>query len=198
MDWDASLLDDCDIEENGVDKDAIGENRQQQTDKVKIPLPSNLSEVQCHRFGILGLWQKELKLREANDALHEIRLALANKAVLFRTDVRHASSHAKTTRAWSKVHSMDTILQRHTSVYRQCRKAIIDLGADELCLNRYRPLKDEDLKVTAAAAGPNSRGHCNDTLAWFWSMDVPRDTEANDWMSECEPRADCRDLADFV
>ena len=96
------------------------------------------------------------------------------------------------------MHSMDTILQRHTSVYRQCRKAIIDLGANKLCLNRYWPLKDEDLKVTTAAAGPNSRGHRNDTLAWFWSMDVPRDTEANDWMSKCEPRANFRDLADFV
>ena len=57
---------------------------------------------------------------------------------------------------------------------------MIYLGADKFCLNRYRPLKDEDLKVTTAAAGPNSRGHRNDTLAWFWSMDVPRDTEDND------------------
>ena len=121
IDWDASLLDDCDLEESAADKDAIGEDRRQQTDKVKIPLPSNLGKTECRHFRILGLRQKELKLRkgQANDALHEIRLALANKAVLFRTDIRHASSHAKTTRAWSKVHSMDAILHRHTSVYRQ-------------------------------------------------------------------------------
>ncbi|KAF8442797.1 hypothetical protein L210DRAFT_3396998 [Boletus edulis BED1] len=32
---------------------------------------------------------------------------------------------------------------------------------------------------------PNARGHRNDKLAWFWSMDIPKDTEGSDWMSEC-------------
>jgi hypothetical protein len=62
---------------------------------------------------------------------------------------------------------------------------MVNLGADEDVLTRYQLLKDADLKITAAAAAPNSRGNCNDRLAWFWLMDVPRDTEANDWMSEC-------------
>jgi hypothetical protein len=62
---------------------------------------------------------------------------------------------------------------------------MINLGADEDICTRYQLLKDEDLKISAAATAPNSRGHRNDWLAWFWSMDVPRDTEADDWMSEC-------------
>ena len=48
-------------------------------------------------------------------------------------------------------------------------------------------MKREDLKVSAAVADPNARGHRDDTLAWFWTMDVPWDTEVNDWMSECKP-----------
>ncbi|KIK71983.1 hypothetical protein PAXRUDRAFT_800527, partial [Paxillus rubicundulus Ve08.2h10] len=30
----------------------------------------------------------------------------------------------------------------------------------------------------------NARGHRDSTLAWFWTMDVQRDAELNDWMSE--------------
>ncbi|KAF8422996.1 hypothetical protein L210DRAFT_863702, partial [Boletus edulis BED1] len=44
------------------------------------------------------------------------------------------------------------------------------------------PLRAEDLKVSAAAAMPNARGHQNNKLAWFWSMDIH--TERSDWMSE--------------
>ena len=73
------------------------------------------------------------------------------------------------------------------------------MGKSEKDKSRKRSNRNnEDLKVTTAAAGPNSRGHRNDTLAWFWSMDVPRDTEDNDWMSKCELHAEFRDLADFV
>lgn len=53
----------------------------QQPHRDKIPLPSTLGMKACKQFGILGLRDNELKLREgqANDALHEIQIALANK-----------------------------------------------------------------------------------------------------------------------
>ena len=73
---------------------------------------------------------------------------------------------------------------------------MISLGADDLLLNRYQPLLEGDLKVSTAAAAPNSRGHHDERLAWFWSMDVPQDTEANDWMSECGSCANIEYLAD--
>ena len=44
---------------------------------------------------------------------------------------------------------------------------MVQLEADEAMLSRYQALRDEK-------------------LAWFWGMDVPRDTEANDWMFECK------------
>ena len=122
--------------------------------------------------------EQELRLRmgQANDMPHEIRLALAEKAVLFQTDVQHASSHQKTTRAWEKVTSVDGLLQRHASVYRRCRKAMMQLEADEAMLSRYRALWDEDLKVNMAAAALNARGLRNEKLAWFWGMDGRADT----------------------
>ncbi|KAF8547467.1 hypothetical protein OG21DRAFT_1527140 [Imleria badia] len=162
-------------------------------DQAKLPLPSMLGQSKCKQLGPEALIEQELRLRtgQANDALHEILMALAKKAVLFRTDVRHASSYAKTTRAWGRVNVVDAVLHRHAAIYKASRKAMVKLGADALMLNRYQALREEDLKVnTAAAAAPNTRGLCNESLSWFWMMDIPRDTEASDWMSESKAMRD--------
>ena len=63
---------------------------------------------------------------------------------------------------------------------------MIALNASGNTLNQYKMLRKEDLKISATIADPNARGHRDDTLAWFWTMDVPRDTEVNDWMCECK------------
>ena len=180
-------LDGSDWDNDSSDDDEREEIGDQRPDQVRLPLPSMLGRDKCRELGIGDLAQQELQLRtgQANDALHEIRIALADKAVLFRTDVRYASNQAKTTRAWGKVNALDSVLHRHASVYRRCRIAMTRLDADNDILQRYQHLRDEDLKVTTAAASPNVRGLRNRKLAWFWSIDVPRDTEANDWMSEC-------------
>ncbi|KIK73266.1 hypothetical protein PAXRUDRAFT_64550, partial [Paxillus rubicundulus Ve08.2h10] len=69
-------------------------------------------------------------------------------------------------------------------VYRACQRAMISLGADEGTLVRYQVLEKEHLKVNMAVLDPNAQGHQDSTLAWFWTMDVQRDAEVNDWMSE--------------
>ncbi|KIK75530.1 hypothetical protein PAXRUDRAFT_18923 [Paxillus rubicundulus Ve08.2h10] len=61
---------------------------------------------------------------------------------------------------------------------------MIALGARNAILAQYQALSKNHLKVSSAVAKPNARGHRNDTLPWFWSMDVARDAEANNWMME--------------
>ena len=79
---------------------------------------------QADRLGLLIMVDQELRLREgqANDALHELRVLLAHKAVIFWTDVRHAGTYNMTTRAWGKVGSVDVRVQRHAAIYCWCRK----------------------------------------------------------------------------
>jgi len=91
-----------------------------------------------------------------------------------------------TMRAWGKVGSADVRVQRHVAIYHWCRKQMIALNASSNLLNQYKMLTKEDLKISAAIANPNARGHRDDTLAWFWTMDVLRDTEVNNRMSECK------------
>lgn len=191
-----AYYDDRQIDSLGRDSQAehmeeINEFMDKRPEQVSLPLPSNLGIQRCKGLGAEPLVALELSLRvgQANDALHEIRLALADKAVLFRTEVRHSKSQARSTRAWGKVHAADAIVTRHCKMYRTCRTAMVALGADEELLSRYELLRDEDLKVSTAVVMPNSRDHRNASLAWFWTMDIPRDTEMNDWMSECKSRS---------
>lgn len=153
---------------------------------VVIPLPSNIGIERCAEWGVTDLVLQEISLREgqANDALHAIRVNLADKAVLFRTTIRSAKSQARSTRAWARVHSVDRILHFNVQIYSKCRRQLVHLGADDL-LTKFRPLEKADLKATTVVADPNARGQRNSTLAWFWSIDVQGDSTSNDWMNEC-------------
>ncbi|KAG1787530.1 uncharacterized protein HD556DRAFT_1312716 [Suillus plorans] len=152
---------------------------------VVIPLPSNISIERCAQWGVADLVLQEISLREgqANDALHAIRVNLADKAILFCTTVWSAKSQARSTRAWARVHSVDKVLHLNAQIYSKCHKQLIHLGADDL-LTKYRPLEKADLKATTVVADPNVHGQRNNTLAWFWSIDVEGDSANNDWMNE--------------
>ncbi|KAI5991057.1 hypothetical protein F5J12DRAFT_727450 [Pisolithus orientalis] len=76
------------------------------------------------------------------------------------------------------------MVQQHAAIYCQCQKQLIALGAGEDILGKYQELNRADLTVSATIADPNARGHCDDTLAWFWTMDIPWDSAMNDRMSE--------------
>ena len=133
------------------------------------------------------LVDQELSLRQgqANDCLHEMRLALVDKSMIFWQDVRHAQNYNLMTQAWGQIASMDLTLNWHASLYCQCHQQMAALGTDADILIWYQELHVSDLNVTTAISDPNARGHCDDRLAWFWTMDVPHDTDRNDWMSEC-------------
>lgn len=152
-----------------------------------IPLPSNLGPVQCSHLKVDDLVSLEIELRkgQANDALQKLRLHLSHKAILFRTVVRNAKSQSKSTRAWSQVTSVGHAITTNASIYNHARMRMISLGVDEDVLRKYQPLLREHLKVTTAIADPNARGQRNDSLAWFWSVDVDEMSSKDDWMLEC-------------
>ncbi|KIM60190.1 hypothetical protein SCLCIDRAFT_26835 [Scleroderma citrinum Foug A] len=80
---------------------------------------------------------------------------------------------------------MDLTLNWHASLYCRCRQQMAALGTNADILIWYQELHASDLSVTTAISNPNARGHHDDRLAWFWTMDVPHDTDRNNWMSEC-------------
>ena len=80
------------------------------------PLPSYIRVDRLWELGLEILVDQELSLRQgqANDCLHEIRLALADKSMIFRQDVRHAQNYNLMTRAWGRCElkwSIGSVLQ---------------------------------------------------------------------------------------
>ncbi|KAG1726916.1 hypothetical protein EDB19DRAFT_1833264 [Suillus lakei] len=144
---------------------------------IHVPLPSNIGEVRCRELGLTNLMKEEIALREgqANDALHAIRVHLGDKALIFCNTVRLAKSQASSTRAWTRVRSVETAVNLNASIYSKCQSQLAKLPDHDL-LKKYLPLKKEDLKASSAVADPNARGQRDTTLSWFWSLDVQGDT----------------------
>ncbi|KAG2337859.1 hypothetical protein BDR05DRAFT_894553 [Suillus weaverae] len=173
------------LEEDQIDE-MVDEFRLFKPEKMVLPMPSTLGPAKCAELGAAHLIQHELALLEgqANDALHNIEVHLADKAIIFRTTIRMAKSQAMSTRAWAQVHSVDRVVSINASIYSKCWTQLANLGADNELLERYCPLLKEHLKVSTAIADPNSRGQRNNTLTWFWSMDVEGDSCNSDWLNE--------------
>ncbi|KAG2356503.1 hypothetical protein BDR07DRAFT_1380756 [Suillus spraguei] len=123
-----------------------------------IPLPSNLGVDQCRHCMAEDLILLEMSLHEgqANDALHNLRIHLCNKAILFRTTVRQAKSQALKTQVWSQVTSVQQAVSLHASIYTKTRKQMIQLEPGQDQLQKYKPLLHEQLKISTAVGNPNA------------------------------------------
>lgn len=178
------------LDQTGIDndpKDIFNTIPCGSVEAVVLLLPSYIGLEKCQELGLDSLVEQEVHLRQgqSNDALHEIHLALADKAVLFQTDVRHSRNYNMTSWAWKKVAATDATVKRYAMVYCRCRQQMVALGAEPTILDHYQTLDKKDLIVSTTVSDPNARGHWYDSLAWFWTMDIPKDTNTNDWMSEC-------------
>ncbi|KIK13806.1 hypothetical protein PISMIDRAFT_118191 [Pisolithus microcarpus 441] len=151
-----------------------------------VPLPSKFGSAYCkaNKFHHLAEMELELHMGQANDALHGLHLALADKAVIFRGIVRPATNYSMRTRAWQMIHSIDTSIKQCAAIYRQCRLAMIALGAGSEILDRYQELQKSHLSTSAAAFTQGAHDHRGSQLPWFWTIDIPKDTDSKSWLSE--------------
>lgn len=154
---------------------------------ISLHLPSHLGRRWCNKNGAEDLAKAELRLREGqlNDSLHQIRIALGHKSYLFRNDVRPARTQRLKTRAWAEVHGVESMVQHYARVYTRSRQAIVDLGAGTSLLDRYNVLKPQDLTVKTSAIAPYVSGQRNQSLPWFWTMEVQRGADVGEWMEDC-------------
>ncbi|KAG1765465.1 hypothetical protein EV702DRAFT_1051002 [Suillus placidus] len=118
------ILDDFD--DDPADFAEISDTWTNSSELTAIPLPSNLGVDRCRHCMAEDLIPLEMLLHEgqANDALHNLRIHLCNKAILFQTTV--------------------TLVQQavslYSSIYTKTRKQMmqLELGKDQL--QKYKPL----------------------------------------------------------
>ncbi|KAI6112665.1 hypothetical protein F5141DRAFT_1063058 [Pisolithus sp. B1] len=177
-----NILVDNDTSSNGGNSDCSADDMQD-TDTFAdptsptLPLPSNLGADWCCDIGIHQLAEMELELHiaQANDALHGLHLAFADKAVIFRGVVRSATNYSMRTWAWQMVHSIDRSVKQYS---------MIALGAKPEILGQYQELQKSHLTTSTAAFTQGVHDHRASQLPWFWSIDIPRDTSSKSWLTE--------------
>lgn len=154
---------------------------------VPILLPSSLGFEWCVRRGAEALAVTEAKLRraQANDAIHNMRLALGFKSALFRDQVRHANSQRTKTRAWDAIHSVDTTAHQHARIYSMARDAYLKISDADTDGPELPKLRLEDLRVHTAILGATQVGQRNTQLSWIWSFGTSVHEDGT-WNDECK------------
>lgn len=154
---------------------------------ISLHLPSHFGSNWCNANGAEDLAKAELRLREGqlNDSLRDIRDTLGRKSYVFRKEVRSARSQKLKIHAWADLHAVESSVQHHARVYVRAWKALADLGAGTDLLDRYKVLRRQDLSIKTSIIAPHVRGQRNKSLAWFWTMEVERDSDLVKWMEDC-------------
>jgi hypothetical protein len=154
---------------------------------MSLSLPSYIVQEDRARLGLEELAIQEIELRQgqANDSLDGLRLALADKSLAFRTDVRQSKSTTSKTKAWDTVKAAGARVHKHARAYNRARLALIRLGAGDEILDIYKPIREEDLKVSGDIVEENRYDQKRDQLAWFWRIGVQSKADPGSWMEEC-------------
>jgi hypothetical protein len=154
---------------------------------LSIILPSSLRWEWCIQNNVQNLAEKEAKLRvaQANDAVHGMRLTLGFKSALFRGQVRPANTQRTKTRAWDAVHSADATVNHHARNYSMAREAYLQIQQAYSVGPELPQLRLADLRVGTAILDPAEVRQHNTQLSWIWSFGKTVDKDGT-WMDECE------------
>jgi hypothetical protein len=148
--------------------------------KSMLYLPSYFGAELCEKIGRAEVMKMEVGLREgqAYEALEDLRVALAQKALLFRTKVRNSDNTKEAARAWTSVNNKSASINKYAATYRSAYQALKNLDA----LNdNFLPLSNDQLKIPADITEENRIGQKSDSLAWFWKIGQ----KIEDGMEEC-------------
>ena len=118
--------------------------------------------------------------------LENLWVALGHKALLWWMKVQPANTNKKRTRAWDDIKAACCQVEKHARSYYRARRAMINLGADEETMIRYKVIERTDLKMSGDVVDPSRLGQRNDALAWFWRMPGNNEDQYDSWMQECK------------
>jgi hypothetical protein len=115
-------------------------------------------------------------------------LALGEKAMSFRADVRNAKSQRTSQRAWANIHKHDSDARKHRNIYNHARAALIRLDHLPEFLATLHDITEHDMKMSGDLTEENRYGQRSDTLAWFWRLDdgLSGEDELSPRMKECK------------
>lgn len=170
----------------GTPANTLDDTSYPEDDSLLMPSYLDASQRSSKEIQKLALQELQLRQAQANDSLESLRLALANKSLRFRKDVRTSKTYTTRNSAWLCVDQESAKVSKHTASYNRARNAMLALQAPDSILSKYLPISHEDLKMPSDILEENRVGQRSDTLAWFWRMGQQGDASMNsEWHKEC-------------
>ncbi|KAI0069716.1 hypothetical protein K474DRAFT_1680716, partial [Panus rudis PR-1116 ss-1] len=158
-------------------------------EKQTISLPSSYGHEVCTKdLESLAWTEFTLRKGQANDALHNLRVAIGHKSFIHRTQQRPNAPtrpYRKRLRTMKDINGLALSIDVSSNIYKLARNAMLELGMDleEDAADIYKELKKEDVKASTAVVEPNARGQRNEHLSWIWHIRDP-DQPNPHWMDE--------------
>ena len=119
--------------------------------------------------------QVELDLRkgQANDALHTIRLHVAEKSFIYGAGVRKGNNtanlgHRGRQKAFGEAHILEAKIRHQARIYEAARQCMESLGMSTEDREKYPKLMKSDTNASTAVVDFNARGQRNEGLSWIW------------------------------
>ncbi|KAG2111109.1 hypothetical protein DEU56DRAFT_762242 [Suillus clintonianus] len=178
-DWEAhvaDLEDDSELVDDEISAEDMG-----------LWMPSSVLHDQVTSAHLLALQAEELELRrgQANDCLEKIRLALGDKAVIYRQHFRSADSVWTGTRSKQEAQRCRIKIDKYVRSYQRARSAMERLGMDRESLETvYQEILAEQLSIDKEVTEENRFGQGSDKLAWFWRVNNGKQDQTDTWMDE--------------
>ncbi|KAN0078144.1 hypothetical protein V8E55_010201 [Tylopilus felleus] len=157
--------DDLEDEENAPVESPLAEH-------LKLAMPSAWDIALLKDAGLEPLVKEEVQLRigQANDRLEKLRTHLGHKSVLFWMNFQSSSSVRTDTRSKQDIRRVVLKINQDVRSYHHAREALIQLQASKDILQRYQPIKPEELGVSKDITEENQFGQSSDVLPWFWRI----------------------------
>jgi hypothetical protein len=174
-------------EDTSYEEDDEAQDSSVLPEEVILPLPSNIvsGKLRLSLESLISV-ERELRKGQANDALEGLRVGLANKSLIYLTNVNKSTSTKQSTRAWASVRNCQSQILCHAHCYQRARQALLCIGTPE-DLVIYQKLNEKDLVTVKDITMAKRFGQGSDTLAWFWRIGPSHDTLTGKWMEECKP-----------
>ena len=160
-------------------------------EKQSLALPSSLAPGEINRLGLMDLARKESELRrgQVSEALEGLRMALGDKALFLRKDVRNMKSQKTSLKAWTNVETQDRKARQHRRAYNRARKALVQLNTDRDYLSTLSDITADQMKMPGDITEENRINQRSSTLPWFWRLGTELaidEVEKNPRMMESE------------
>ena len=151
-------------------------------------MPSYIGASYLKGAGLEDLLKEEVQLRtgQANDSLEKLRTHLGHKSILYRANFRSSTSVRTDTRSKQDIRRVALKITRDVRTYHRARESLSRLEASQDILQKYQPIKPEELGVNKDITEENRYGQSSDILPWFWRIGGSQLQSPDVWNEECK------------